>query len=97
MEPKLEYDASFNQATLVAHPDAWYVWMKRPSSEPAVLHIEERNSVGDVIGDWKLDDQEAVIAYFEQRLVEVGYFVTREQLSEPRDHIAAWALAPGQN
>jgi hypothetical protein len=94
----LAYDPTATIATLTTHKNGdWLLWTLRPDGAPGTPHLATRERVGTEIGDTQLSDVDAVVGYFERRLIGVGYSIVRDGGPMPDDHLAIWTLAPGSN
>jgi hypothetical protein len=90
--PPFTYDPGANRATA-----------KRLEKHTVYLSLEGGGTesfslfTGEQIGDRAVEDDEAVIDYFERLLGGLGWDVSRSDTPGPDDQIATWLLAPGSD
>jgi hypothetical protein len=92
MELKFHYSAT--RAELVSSENRWYVTFVMVDSARIVHQLSSRHDVGDTTVDWWIEDQTAVIDYFEERLRGAGYHPVRTEARMQPLVVAAWTLSP---
>ncbi len=90
--PPFTYDPAANRATakrLEGHKV--YLSLEGGGTESFSLFTEEQ------IGAPGVEDDEAVIDYFERLLGGLGWDLSRSDVPGPDEQIATWLLAPGSD